>query len=456
VVAVNDTLISVNGKYVYGKELSFLRNMIPGPANTGVDLGFQKTNSSQRYEVHLLRTSARQGRAGNPAIVLHNQVVMQTPMTPTMPMAQIQPGRTQSGGVTEARMKAAEAQQGLAVAQQQIYAQDMFMQQMQAQMMQMKQELSMQIQMQGAVLQEQVQFVQQTENEHYQQLQQLEEERYTKVQTDLQKQQEAEQEQLEKLRSQMKRGLHGVQKQEEAHWHAMQNALKHEHQVEQQHYQQLQHQISQEHKTEQQHYQQLRHGIQGVQKEEQNHWHAMQNALKHEHQVEQQHYQQLQHQISQEHKTEQQHYQQLQQQMTVEQQMMRRDGALDLSATPSIALGDEAGSYMQRNAGVLQSGQNGPVMDGSWERKMDPRGFVFWVDHATKRISYTPPEGLFPTGVVPNGAPMNGSMGGPMMNSSYMAQGSNMPPPPPNVAKPSFADTSVRRFEADSREYTQV
>ena len=401
-VAVNDTLISVNGKYVYGKELSFLRNMIPGPANTGVDLGFQKTNSSQRYEVHLLRTSARQGRAGNPAIVLHNQVVMQTPMTPTMPMAQIQPGRTQSGGVTEARMKAAEAQQGLAVAQQQIYAQDMFMQQMQAQMMQMKQELSMQIQMQGAVLQEQVQFVQQTENEHYQQLQQLEEERYTKVQTDLQKQQEAEQEQLEKLRSQMKRGLHGVQKQEEAHWHAMQNALKHEHQVEQQHYQQLQHQISQEHKTEQQ------------------------------------------------------HYQQLQQQMTVEQQMMRRDGALDLSATPSIALGDEAGSYMQRNAGVLQSGQNGPVMDGSWERKMDPRGFVFWVDHATKRISYTPPEGLFPTGVVPNGAPMNGSMGGPMMNSSYMAQGSNMPPPPPNVAKPSFADTSVRRFEADSREYTQV
>ncbi|KAJ1470353.1 hypothetical protein T484DRAFT_3615238 [Baffinella frigidus] len=42
---------------------------------------------------------------------------------------------------------------------------------------------------------------------------------------------------------------------------------------------------------------------------------------------------------------------------------------LDLSATPSIALGDEAGSYMQD----------------------DPRGFVFWVDHATKRISYTPP-----------------------------------------------------------------
>ena len=33
-----------------------------------------------------------------------------------------------------------------------------------------------------------------------------------------------------------------------------------------------------------------------------------------------------------------------------------------------------------------------------WERKKDPKGFIFWVNHAEKKISYTnPAEASAPT-----------------------------------------------------------
>jgi hypothetical protein len=70
-------------------------------------------------------------------------------------------------------------------------------------------------------------------------------------------------------------------------------------------------------------------------------------------------------------------------------------GNLNLSETPSIALGDEAGSYIQRANGPPPQRSGPPPDDGptppGWERKRDPKGFIFWVNHTEKKISYTNP-----------------------------------------------------------------
>jgi len=67
------------------------------------------------------------------------------------------------------------------------------------------------------------------------------------------------------------------------------------------------------------------------------------------------------------------------------------------SDTPSIALGDEAGTYMQRTSftasghKVLYQGAPEQHTPEGWERKVDPKGYVFWVHHEDRKISYTPP-----------------------------------------------------------------
>lgn len=68
----------------------------------------------------------------------------------------------------------------------------------------------------------------------------------------------------------------------------------------------------------------------------------------------------------------------------------------NVSETPSIALGDEAGSYIQRanKPGVQRGGPPVAAEEAAppgWERKKDPKGFIFWVNHSEKKISYTNP-----------------------------------------------------------------
>lgn len=45
---------------------------------------------------------------------------------------------------------------------------------------------------------------------------------------------------------------------------------------------------------------------------------------------------------------------------------------------------------------------DGPTPPG-WERKKDPKGFIFWVNHAEKKISYTNPGEATNGGAAPYG-----------------------------------------------------
>jgi len=74
---VGDTVITVNGKSVYGKPLSVLRTLIPGPLNSVVKIGFQ-SESGTRTEVELLRTTEKGNRASNP-VFARPEMVSDTP-----------------------------------------------------------------------------------------------------------------------------------------------------------------------------------------------------------------------------------------------------------------------------------------------------------------------------------------------------------------------------------------
>jgi len=47
------------------------------------------------------------------------------------------------------------------------------------------------------------------------------------------------------------------------------------------------------------------------------------------------------------------------------------------------------------------SGQPQGGQAGGWERKLDPRGFAYWVNHTTRKISYSTPGSV----QVPNAQP---------------------------------------------------
>ena len=64
----------------------------------------------------------------------------------------------------------------------------------------------------------------------------------------------------------------------------------------------------------------------------------------------------------------------------------------EVVSSPQIGLGDEAGTFMQREMAVSRVAPPGEdEVPAGWERKKDPKGFIFWVNHAEKKISYTNP-----------------------------------------------------------------
>ena len=54
IISPGDVLVRIDGEDVYGCGLSFLRNKIPGPANTSVKLGF-RGSGGRYFEVQLRR-----------------------------------------------------------------------------------------------------------------------------------------------------------------------------------------------------------------------------------------------------------------------------------------------------------------------------------------------------------------------------------------------------------------
>lgn len=55
---------------------------------------------------------------------------------------------------------------------------------------------------------------------------------------------------------------------------------------------------------------------------------------------------------------------------------------------------DEAETYTRRNSvhtDATRPAQQQQARPTGWERKMDPRGFNYWVNHDTRKISYQPP-----------------------------------------------------------------
>jgi C-terminal processing protease CtpA/Prc len=55
-INVGDTLVTVGGKNVYGLSLTTLRTIVPGPAGSTVNLGFQ-SEMGARVEAPLRRTT---------------------------------------------------------------------------------------------------------------------------------------------------------------------------------------------------------------------------------------------------------------------------------------------------------------------------------------------------------------------------------------------------------------